>query len=463
MGFGLILTGLIFFFNPNINCLDLLCDFFGCFFIIAGLSKLSLIDEDLAFAKKKAFHFIFISLLRLICASFIFTGSSDFALTFSFIFGVLDIMFLLSFFKHLYSGIDYTSKRMCNSVSQKKVSEAYTMSFIFVIATRILDFIPHSLDLLKQEAELDLSHDAPYRMPIYQIKPFVNVICFICSLIIGVIFLYVSISFFISLIKNKEYTSALENAHQARLISERDAIISKKLSRAFICLTIGFIFLLNFSIDAINILPDFICVCFFFGALCYVYSIQHSKKRIGLFTSCITVSIFAYIFSTYVSLGTNYNFQTQGYLSQKVEFLSSPVCIILSATIYLLFYVLLFNLFNLVLNKIKNIFISENRKGLIGMLTVSKVSAITSFCLCFLSKMSHTLIGHLSANQFISKYISTKYLISSEQLYNEYMQNNMIKNFETLLTIDTIIYICSFAIIIWNIIYTNRISCFSGE
>lgn len=463
MGFGFILTGLIFFFNPNINCLDLLCDFFGCFFIIAGLSKLSLVDEDLAFAKKKAFHFIFISLLRFVCASFVFAGNSDFALTFSFIFGVLDIMFLLSFFKHLYSGIDYTSKRLCNSVSQKKVSEAYTMSFIFVVVTRILDFLPHSLDLLKQEAELDLSHNAQYKMPIYQIKPFVNVVCFTCSLILGVIFLYVLVSFFASLMKNKEYISALKDAHSQRLISERDAIISKKLSRIFICLIIGFVFLADFTIDAINILPDFVSVCLFFGALCYAYNIQGNKKPVWLFAGCFIVSIIAYVFSTYVSLGTNYNFQTQSFLSGKVEFLSSPLCLIASAIIYLLMYGFIFSIFIFTLNKTQKVFVSENRKGLIGMLTVSKVSAIISMCVCFLSKMSQTLIGHLSSDKLVSKYISTKYLISSEQVYNEYMQNSIIKHFETALSFDTVIYICAIALILWNIVYINRISRFSGE
>ena len=97
------------------------------------------------------------------------------------------------------------------------------------------------------------------------------------------------------------------------------------------------------------------------------------------------------------------------------------------------------------------------------MLTVSKVSAIISMCVCFLSKMSQTLIGHLSSDKLVSKYISTKYLISSEQVYNEYMQNSIIKNFETALSFDTVIYICAIALILWNIVYINRISRFSGE
>lgn len=463
MGFGLILAGMIFFFNPNINCLDLLFDFIGCLFIIAGLSKLSLIDEDLAFARKKAFHFIFISLLRLAFSLFIYSGNSDYALSFSFIFGVLDIMFLLSFFKHLYSGIDYTTKRLCDCVNLKKVSEAYTMSFIFVVSTRVLDFIPHSLDLIKQNEELNLNHDAAYKMPIYQIKPYVNVICFTCSLIIGVIFLYVTATFFVSLIKNKQYTNALKDMYEQRLVTERDVIVNKKLSTTFICLIIGFVFLADFSIDAVNFLPDFVCVCLFFGALCCASGIINVKKPFVLLIASLIVGILSYTFSTYVSLGTNYNFGTETFLSKQVGFLSSPTCLVLGAIIYLGLYSLIATIYIYTLGIVKRVFLTENRKNLTGLLTVSKISLIISLCICFLSKMSETLIGHLSSNEFVSEYISSKYLISSEQIYNQYMQNALVRNFESALSFDTAVYICALIGILWNIIYINRIRRFSGE
>ena len=49
MGFKLILAGLVFFFNPCINLVDIFPDFIGCILISAGLYKLADMEKSFTY------------------------------------------------------------------------------------------------------------------------------------------------------------------------------------------------------------------------------------------------------------------------------------------------------------------------------------------------------------------------------------------------------------------------------
>ncbi len=462
LGFSLILTGLIFFFNPLINLLDLLPDFLGCIFIYFGLSKLSCVDEDFLFARKSILRLLPLSVIKFLCGFMVNASLSDYALPFAFIFGILDIIFMLSFFKSFYSGLDYTGRRLDSCLPSSKISEVYTMSLIFVVATRVLDFVPQILFLIKQDMELDLSHNASYKMPIGLVKPYLTLFCFICSFILGIIFIVMIISFFKKLFSDKNYACALKQKYETFLFDEHDSVVNKSLSRAFMFMMVGVVFIVDFSVDAINILPSFVALCLFYAS--FLTLSRLCKKRSGTvyFIIFSAICIANYIYFTFARLEINHNYSAETFLEHNSSFFSSLSSIYVSAALCVLQTVVFIIMIFKVLALAKEVFQNERRSSFVGMIKVQKISFIISFVLSAISQIITSVFAYISNNEIVSDYISNKAFIRSEKAYELLLSNPMIRTFENLTTLSTIISICLIVTVLWNIYYlgkTNRTVC----
>ena len=72
MGTGLIFIGFLFLINPDLITLDIVPDFIGYYLISRGLSRLALLEERIAVARKWAHLLALTSVLKLFSCSIAF-------------------------------------------------------------------------------------------------------------------------------------------------------------------------------------------------------------------------------------------------------------------------------------------------------------------------------------------------------------------------------------------------------
>lgn len=464
---GLIFAGLVFFALPNFNLLDIMPDFIGAILIMTGLSKMYMYDGNFEDAKRSAKFLLWISVLRLVlCLWTTSGGRRDYLVPFTFIVCVLEAIYMISLFKGLYLGLEYTLMRADSERLVKKTNEAFTMSFIFVIASRILEFAPQICEIYAQDAELDLSAGASFKMSMAQMKMYVLGVCLVCGLILGIIYLFVTADAWVRVIADKKYAPFLKGKYNEYLVNERDVFVAGKIELIYFLVTLSFAFLVDFYIDGINIIPSFISVALT-GAACLYLSKLLSKGR--LVTVILTVFTFigsclSYLFMNRVHLGINYLISAETYNYKEFPFLEGINSVYASAIISGIEFILCTLLYTFCLSAMIKLFTNEKRTVAIPMLRLAKILS----CLTLLSssalKVIKTAEAHMATNSLVSNYIQNKTRITSQKEYLEYMQNPLISQYEKLSSSSYYLSFAVAALVIICVLYMIRIRRFTdGE
>ena len=112
MGTGLIFIGFLFLINPELITLDVFPDFIGFFLIARGLSKLALLEERIASARKWALFLSLTSVLKLLACTITFsTRIESTRLTVCFFFLVAELWMYWLFCDNVFKGLHYLAIR----------------------------------------------------------------------------------------------------------------------------------------------------------------------------------------------------------------------------------------------------------------------------------------------------------------------------------------------------------------
>ena len=442
---GLIFTGIVFFFNPCFNLLDLLPDFIGAILIMLGLSKMYMYNANFEDAGKSAKFLLWLSVLKFALCIWSNSGNRDYVMPFTFILGVLEIIFMISMFKCLYSGAEYTLMRTQNAPKKllKSISSAFTMSFIFTIALKVLDFLPLTSDIAKQNAEFDLSSERTAFLPVGQMKGILYVACMFFALILGIIFIAISAKAWFGLIRHKEYPAYLKKKFEEYVELDRDVFITSKINKIYMLFTLCFIFFVNFYIDAVNVIPNLIGILLLLGALCYLVKYAGTNKKfvmtIGL--AAVTSSVVNYLFMSRVHLGINYISAVESYNYKSFPLLSGDISVFYSIVLSLAEFLTILALILLCVDGMRKLFSQEKRTVALPMLTLTKILSLLALISGMIQNVLKTFEGHLATNEAVKDYVRLKAKITSEKVFNEYMENPLIARYES---ISTASYVCTF-------------------
>lgn len=430
LNLGLIFAGLIFFFNPSFNLFDILPDFIGALLIMLGLSKMYVFDANLEDARRNAKFLLWISVLRLVLCVWTVGGHRDYVMPFTFIICVLEAIYMLGLFRNLYLGMEYTLMRSDCEGNVKRVNEAFTMSFIFVIVSRALEFAPHITDILKQDAELDLSSGASFKMPMAQMKMYILGACLICSLILGIFYVFMTARAFIGVIKEKNYSNFLSKKYEDYLVLDWEKHVYSRLSLSYFLLTLSPLFLIDFYIDGINIIPTPLAALLAFSAFVTVKHITGQKANARIFIPALVSSVLSYLYMTRVQLGINHLCFPLSYNKLSFPLLADKSSVIYAAFFAIVEAILIYGIFLQCLNAKRELFDAEKRRGALGLMRFTKIPALL-LCLCSAAlKILTTFKGYLSHDKGVLDYIKNKAFILNEQNYKTFMENPLIVRYE---------------------------------
>lgn len=281
ISFGMVFAGLAFFFNPNIALFDLLPDVLGALLIYAGLKKAAVGGAYFDDARKVSFYMIWLYVLKTVL-SFSLLRYPDNALPFTFLAGVLESIVLISFFSKLYDGFEYASMRSGDGKTATFVKDARAMSYIFVLGRSFLAFAPEILEFMKQSEELDLSANAAYRMPIIRLKPYVLLFCVTIALVLGILYLVRTRSFFARVKRDTAMNTYLDELYHTAYQNDRPFFAGRAFGASLIWLCAAAVFAADFKMDGVDILPDVLGAACVFAAFLLLKGFDGKKVPYGV-------------------------------------------------------------------------------------------------------------------------------------------------------------------------------------
>ncbi len=314
MYFKLIFTGLIFFLNFNIGIVDILPDFIGCLFIVAGMSKLRDIDGRFEYCHMLMKYMTAYSVLKAVISVI----QRNYTLSLTFMACVIETLFLIVFFTNFFGAIEYTAQRhggsFMSGVVMTRTKDKHTgktqvvpkmvnfanrasiMSWVFSIAKGVLTFIPESIELLGHTDELDLSYNAN-RFSVALAKPPVMLLCYTAIAVCAICFIIICGSYLLKVSKDSQYISALCNLYNEQVAPNRKLFISRAIGLGFVLIFVGLVFMLDFKVEYLNMIPDalgYILLAVAFGVIS-----KQSEYKGKLAYVCAIISITVSVFNTY--------------------------------------------------------------------------------------------------------------------------------------------------------------------
>ncbi len=256
---------LIFLFNPNIAVIDLLPDFLGYIFLSLAIVKLADINETIREAASIFNKMILIDAAKLFAIVWIFwisppSEENSAVLLWSFVFGVLEMVFIIPAFIKLYKGfveLGYFHNnhailgsriKRSGRTSRRNYTEKIRSFTIFFIALKAtMSFLPELITIGFSEYLESHGNGILYILRMFS---------FIPVLIVGIIWIIKIIVYFAGISKDREFTNALSATYSEKILPQKGIFIKRNVKISFVLLLVAVVLSFDFRVQNINIFPD---------------------------------------------------------------------------------------------------------------------------------------------------------------------------------------------------------------
>ena len=349
LGLGLVCISFLFLFNPVLAVIDILPDFIGYLLLCIGISQLADMnyhfEESLRYFKRM----LVVSIIQMFSIFLLFglvTGRErpTAILLFSFTFAIVEIIFLTHAYNQFFEGFLYLGSRMqattvfhteaqlrrserqrlraetrLEKVNKRRLekgrpplrpkpqrpfksntSRVARITLLFIVLKAVLTVLPEFSALTEQ------SYNETSRFVfLYNFIGLYRIIAIAVVLPLGLVWLIKMIRFVRSIIKDHPFMQALTDKYVSEVEPKTYIFIQRAIKIAFIVLSIGVVFSIDFYIDGNSILPDFLCPLILMVALILLKKFVKipitSYLLCGLYavTSTVTYMLSAFFYSTY--------------------------------------------------------------------------------------------------------------------------------------------------------------------
>ena len=275
LGIGLFTAGAVFLFDPFISVVDLLPDALGYLLMLVGLYRLSDLDERLAEACKGLRYLALIGVARLVSLFLTFGLVSPneqpvFVLLILFTLGVLDCIILIPMWKNFFGGILYLGSRndattmfdregRGGSTRRRNAAERYTAYTVaFFVLREVLAVLPELTVLSHEKGGVEMGDATPF----YDFIGLYRMLGSGIALILGVIWLIMTVGFIRKLKKDTPFFEALTHKYRTEVLTRGDLFARRAVKSSLVCLLVAAVFALDVYLDHVNVLPDILAALF---------------------------------------------------------------------------------------------------------------------------------------------------------------------------------------------------------
>ncbi len=284
----------VFFFNPSLNIIDVLPDFFGCLFLLKGLDKLSDLCPALADARDNVSRLRWFMLLKLFSILLIPLEMTDDALVLvlTFAFAVIEAIYIFPALGQIFSGIEYLTTRFGGRAAYKGYKNVTTVTYLFFIVRPVLGLIPELFSL----SDYDYSGyvTAGVQIDITRYKPGFIAFGIFVTVAVGVIWLAYVIPYIRRISRETEVLERIIAEYDDKIGSNTGLLFSRRMHSSLFIMGIAGIFLLKVWFDGMNVIPSFVYGLFALAAIFSLGESAGSKKPMltmaGIFTGLSVIS-----------------------------------------------------------------------------------------------------------------------------------------------------------------------------
>ncbi len=304
-GFTAIAIACVFLFNANIIIIDPIPDIVGYLIICVALLKLSDLNEDVA-VSAKFFRYMVLSEIGKAAALLWLFGLSRSderdtgMLLFSFAFAVIDTMILVNAFGKLFNGLvslGYAHSNTSILGSKRTGGKSYTdkirsLTLFFVIFKAGMATLPEFSNLASYEYD-----ESSGLVDIYDFIGLMRGMSFVIVTVVGIVWLVRAIRYFVRVNKDAGFNSSICATYENDILPKRGLFIKRDMGIAFFVIGAAGLFMLDFRIDYINLIPDFVgAILFILGLLICARHLSVNKKFIVSLSSVyLLTAIISYV------------------------------------------------------------------------------------------------------------------------------------------------------------------------
>ncbi|MBQ5389367.1 MAG: hypothetical protein IIU58_00505 [Clostridia bacterium] len=293
--FGLLTLGLLFFCNPNLNIIDVLPDCIGCLLIVLALTKLGDLSADIGEAKRAFLTLFWITLSKLpalillLWITGVNVGEQTMNLVFAFSYGVLETVFALRAFSLLFDGLAYLGTRQPGGeflymlpqpkakpqnkdgnpsrVRQRRFESLFRVTAVFLVAKAALYTLPELTYLSSHDTLGYITADG---MALLRFRPLLILFSVVIGLIIGIVWLCHMLRYVRHIAKETAFWNDLYAQYEATVLTRKGIFVMCRVYAFSILASAAAFFSVDFYLDEINVLPDFLSAILFFIAACVI-------------------------------------------------------------------------------------------------------------------------------------------------------------------------------------------------
>ncbi len=301
MGTGLIFIGFLFLINPELITLDPIPDFIGFFLIARGLSRLALLEERIASARKWALFLSLTSVLKLLACTVTFsTRIESTRLTVCFFFLVAELWMYWLFCDNVFKGLHYLAIRKNGDLILKSYDLVRNFTLVFFMAKAVINFLPQLPVIFYTNIDADGDQVENYTAMVRSFRSVRSILFIFGALLLVFLGVYTARILKAYLKRCKEDGEFCENILEAyrENVAENEALQTRlAIKGAFFWFFLAFLCMADLYLDFINMIPKPLFALFiFFGLkrLSSVVKIPASHLILTLVSFAVHLASFAF-------------------------------------------------------------------------------------------------------------------------------------------------------------------------
>lgn len=306
LGFTSIALASVFFFNANINIIDVIPDLIGYIIISLALVSLSFLNEDIDKAGRFFRYMIIVEACKFLSLLWVFgLGRPDEretgTLLLTFVFAIIEAGILFIAYSSLFEGIQslgFAHKNTAVLGAEKPDQKSYTekaraFTLFFVIFKSAMAVLPELSNLTSYSYT-----EGNSMMYLYDFIGIMRTFAFIIVTAVGIVWMTKFIRYFKRLSKDGDFCGELEEIYREKVLSMRGPMIKFNMGIVFFLFSAALIFMFDLRFDGVNISPDFIGAMLILLAIVFLNKYDKRPKKFLRFSS---VGYFAASASAYVA------------------------------------------------------------------------------------------------------------------------------------------------------------------
>ncbi len=299
LGLAWAIPAAFFLCNPVIAFFDVLPDCIGYFFLLAALSRVADLNQELGEARR-CFRILFgIGIGALAVQFYLYTVLPDrveqmnryerptLLLLFSFLMFVLQCIFLIPAWRHLFSGMQLLAQ--ChggNAILPEKTRGSYCdgLSAFFsaeAVLSSLLSVLPEATVLASMEYE---AGNRLFPFDWYTYIRLFRAIALILLLILSVAALIRLLGFWKRVLSDAGWMDSLEALYRREVLTDRSLFLRRQMRAAFFLLVVGTVFSGNLRIEERQLLPGVVAALLIAGGAFLLR--ENFPGRRAVFLSC---------------------------------------------------------------------------------------------------------------------------------------------------------------------------------